>query len=142
MKKSKRIKPIIRIAESKEQHAAIELGRAQNQLQEQFNRLQDLLNYQQEYCARYEETGRSGVSIHKLQSFRSFLDKLEVAIEQQKQAVKLAEELVQKRKQQWFASRDKVKMYNKVSSNFVKAETKQEEKQEQKDTDERAQRFR
>ena len=140
MKKSKRIKPIIRIAESKEQKAATELGRAQNQLQEQLNRLQDLFNYRQEYHARFEQTGRMGVSIQTLHGFRSFLEKLETAIEQQQQSVKMAQDLVQRRKQQWFATRDKVKIYNNVADKYLSAETKQEEQQEQKDSDERAQR--
>ena len=141
MKKSKRIQPIIRVAESKEQKAATELGRAQNQLQEQLNRLQDLQNYRKEYQGRLQEAGRNGISVPKLQSFRGFLEKLETAVEQQKQAVKIAEELVARRKQQWFASRDKVKIYNKVATKYVNAELKQEEKQEQKDSDERAQRL-
>ena len=141
MKKSKRIQPIIRVAESKEQRAAVELGRAQNQLQEQVKRLQDLQSYQQEYRTRLQETGRNGISISKLQSFRSFLDKLEIALVQQKQAVTMAEELVASRKQQWFASRDKVKIYNNVATKYVNAELRQEEKQEQKDSDERAQRL-
>lgn len=141
MKKSKRIKPIIRLAESREQQAATELGQAQNRLQEQVNRLQDLLNYQQEYRAQYEQTGRMGVSINTLNGYHSFLQKLDSAVEQQKQAVKSAQDLVLRRKQQWFASRDKLKIYNNVSDKYRVAESKQEEQQEQKDSDERAQRF-
>jgi flagellar FliJ protein len=140
MKKSKRIRPIIRVAESREQKAATELGRAQAQLREQLNRLQDLINYQSEYRARYEQTGRQGVSIQTLHSFNRFLAQLETAIEQQKQAVTTAQDLVSSRRQNWFASRDKVKIYSNVADNYISAENKQEEQQEQKDSDERAQR--
>jgi flagellar FliJ protein len=141
MKKSKRLKPVIRVAQFKEQQAVIELGRAHHQLQEQLNRLYDLLDYRKEYQDRFEQTGRNGVSVNRLQSFRSFLERLETAIEQQKHAVEIAQDLLQKRKRQWFASRDKVKIYDNVSKKYLTVEIKQEDQQEQKDSDERAQRL-
>jgi len=140
MKKSKRIKPIIRIAENSEHKAAIELGRAQSQLRENLNRLQELLSYEQEYRARFEDTGRRGVSIQTLHGFRSFLEKLETAIEQQKQAVKVAQDLVTHQQKKWFASRDKLKIYGNVEDKFLSEEIRQEERQEQNESDERAQR--
>jgi flagellar FliJ protein len=140
MKKSRRMRPLRRVAESKEQQAATELGQAQQQLQAQINRLNELQNYKDEYLGRYQQTGQNGISVDRLQSFRSFLDKLELAVEQQKQAVKIAEELVDKRKRQWFSSRDKVKIFDNVISRIVDQELQKEEKQEQKESDDRAQR--
>ena len=134
------MQPLQRVAESKEQQAATELGRAQQQLQSQINRLNELLTYKDEYLCRYRQTGQNGISVDRLQSFRSFLAKLEVAVEQQKQAVKIAGELVDKRKHQWFSSRDKVKIFDNVINKIVDQELKQEEKQEQKESDDRAQR--
>jgi flagellar FliJ protein len=139
-KKSTRMQPLKRVAESKEQHAATELGRAQQQLQSQINRLKELENYKNEYFNRFQQTGQSGVAVETLQRFRSFLDKLEIAVEQQKLAVKTAGDLVAKCKLQWFTSRDKVKIYDNVISRFVDQEHKQEEKHEQKESDDRAQR--
>ncbi len=140
MKKSRRMQPLRRVAESKEQQAATELGQAQQQLQSQINRLNELLTYKDEYLGRFQQTGQNGISMDRLQSFRSFLDKLELAVEQQKQAVKIAEQLVEKRKHQWFSSRDKVKIFDNVISKIVDQELQQEQKQEQKESDDRAQR--
>lgn len=140
MKKSKRMQPLLRVAESKEQTAATELGQAQNNLQMQIDRLRELENYQNEYLSRFQQTGQAGISMSTLQSYRSFLSKLEAAVEQQKQAVKTAKELVDRRKKQWFASRDQVKIYNNVITRYVDDEIKQEEKLEQKESDERSQR--
>ncbi|WP_455209592.1 flagellar export protein FliJ [Kaarinaea lacus] len=140
MKKSRRMQPLRRVAESKEQQAATELGRAQQQLQNQIDRLNELLNYKTEYLTQFQQTGQNGMPVDRLQSFRSFLEKLDIAVEQQKQAVKIAGELVDKRKYQWFSSRDKVKIFDNVISKIVEQEHKQEDKQEQKDSDDRAQR--
>lgn len=134
------MQPLRRVAESKEQRAATELGKAQQQLQAQINRLKELENYKNEYFSQFQQAGQSGVSIDKLQSFRSFLDKLETALEQQKHAVKTAGDLVDVRKRQWFTCRDKVKVFNKVITRFVDQEHKQEEHHEQKESDERGQR--
>lgn len=134
------MQPLRRVAESKEQQAATELGRAQQQLQSQINRLNELLNYKNEYLSKFQQTGQNGIAVDRLQSFRSFLEKLELAVEQQKQAVKTAGELVDKRKHQWFTSRDKVKIFDNVINKIVDQEHKQEEKQEQKESDDRAQR--
>ena len=140
MKKSKRMQPVLRVAETKEQRAAIELGKAQNNLQTQMHRLSELQNYQSEYLSRFQQSGQNGMDINTMQSFRSFLAKLAAAVEQQLQTVKIARDVVEKRKQQWFATRGRVKIYTNVITRFVNDENKQEEKREQKETDERAQR--
>ena len=134
------MQPLRRVAESKEQRAAAELGRAQQHLQTQLARLQEIQNYQQEYLSRFEQAGMNGIAADKLLSFRNFLEKLDTAVEQQQQAVNTANDVVDQRKRQWFSSRDKVKIFNKVISNFVDQEFSQEQKQEQKETDEKAQR--
>ena len=140
MKKSKRMQPILRIAESKEKRAAIALGEAQSQLQMHIARLQELQNYQNEYINRFQQNGQNGVEISMVLSFKSFLEKLNQAIEQQKETVATANQLVENCKQHWFASRGQVKMYNNVITRFQSEETEALEKQEQKDLDERAQR--
>lgn len=134
------MQPLKRVAESKEQRAAIDLGRAQQQLQSQINRLQELETYREEYFNRFQQTGQNGVDVETLLSFRNFLDNLETALEQQKQAVKTASELVERCQRQWFTSRDKVKIYDNVIERFVDQEHKQEEKHEQKESDDRSQR--
>jgi flagellar FliJ protein len=134
------MQPLKRVAESKEQRAAIDLGQAQQQLQSQINRLKELENYRDEYFSRFQQTGQNGVAVETLLSFRSFLDNLEIALEQQKQAVKTANELVQRCQRQWFTSRDNVKIYDNVIVRFVDQENKQEEKHEQKESDDRSQR--
>ncbi|KPJ96325.1 MAG: hypothetical protein AMJ53_01015 [Gammaproteobacteria bacterium SG8_11] len=140
MKKSRRMQPLKRVAESKEQRAATELGHAQQHLKNQIDRLNELLNYKSEYLSRFQQSGQNGISVDRLQSFRSFLQNLELAVEQQQQAVRMAGELVDKRKRQWFTSRDKVKVFDNVISKIADQEIKQEEKQEQKESDDRAQR--
>lgn len=134
------MQPILRIAESKEKRAAVALGEAQSQLQMHVARLQELQNYQNEYINRFQQNGQNGVEITMVLSFKSFLEKLNQAIEQQKESVAAANQLVNNCKQHWFDSRGQVKMYNNVISRYQTEEAEALEKQEQKDLDERAQR--
>jgi flagellar FliJ protein len=138
-KKSKRMQPILRVAEIKEKNAAAALGEAQTHLQMQTARLQELENYYSEYVARFHQSAQLGIAISKVHSFNSFLEKLNQAIEQQKQAVKSAEELLQQRRQLWLANRGQVKVYNNVITRFQDEEHRAEEKKHQKDLDEHAQ---
>lgn len=140
MKKSQRMQPIRKVAVSKEQQAASALGEAQNQLQMQLQRLQELRDYQKDYASQFQQTGANGMDVASLMSFRSFLQQLEQAIEQQKQAVDAANALVDQRKKSWLASRGKVKIYDNVISRYHQEEIQQQDKKEQKESDDRAQR--
>ncbi len=139
-KKSARMRPLRRVAESREQLAATELCRAQQQLQVQLDRLKEMENYQTEYFTLFRQSGQGGIPIDKLRGFRSFLDKLETAVRQQKQIVKTAGEQVEELRRQWFSSRDKVKIFDNAISRLAGREQELEEKQEQKESDDRAQR--
>ncbi|WP_455203256.1 flagellar export protein FliJ [Kaarinaea lacus] len=140
MKKSQRMQPIRKVAVSKEQQAASALGEAQNQLQMQLQRLQELRDYQKDYASQFQQTGANGMDVASLMSFRSFLQQLEQAIEQQKQAVDAANALVDQRKKSWLASRGQVKIYDNVISRYHQEEIQQQDKKEQKESDDRAQR--
>jgi flagellar FliJ protein len=139
-KKSKRMQPILRVAESRQQQAAAAVGEAQSHLNMQQARLEELQNYYAEYVANMQQQMRVGAPITKVQGFKGFLVKLDQAIEQQKQSVQAAHQQLQQRKQVWMASRGQVKMYNNVISRFRAKELQAAEHREQKETDERAQR--
>ena len=139
MKKSDRFKPIAQIAVTRETHAARAVNHAQADVQEKQNRLEQLKLFYQEYVQQFEQQGKSGFDTKQLLSFRSFLGDLNKAIEQQKSMVAIALRIVDEKKQLWFEARKKVKIYEKVISNFQRDERYQEDKQEQSAMDEHAQ---
>ena len=140
MKKSKRFQSVIKVASAHERQAATALGDAQASLESQVARLEELLRYQEEYQLQFQRAGSLGVEARRIQDYRLFLDKLRQAIRQQQNMVEAAQRLVEERKQQWFRSRGKLKTYGNVMERFQTEERRQEDKREQKETDERAQR--
>ncbi len=105
MKRSKRLKPIAGLAHNSEREAAKALGQAVQVLNEGRDRLEQLKQYRQEYIARYEAMGSSGVSVAKINDYRAFLVKLRGAIQEQEKVVITASTELQERRRFWFSKR-------------------------------------
>lgn len=84
MVQSKRFKPVQRVAESRERKAARSFGQSQRLMHDQEARLEELRRYHEEYLQRFRESSQMGMSASQLQEYRAFLEKLEKAIEAQK----------------------------------------------------------
>lgn len=138
MKKSQRLKVIVDLNANKEQQALEELGKIIGKKQELQAQLENLQQYQQEYKDKYHSISESGVNIARLLEFRSFISKLEQAIEDQKQAVLDLEKKVISVRQNWERQHQKTKSLQKVCKAALMDETKREDKREQNEQDERA----
>ncbi len=141
MKRSKRLEPVVKVAENHKQQAAKALGDSQSALQQAEQRLNELNNYRDEYIQRFNANGALGMSAAKMGDYRLFLSKLSQAIEQQVELVRQAAAVVEQQRQQWFDRRGKVKMLDNVVSRFQAEEQRIVEKKEQIEQDERAQRL-
>lgn len=140
MKKSKRFKPVVRVAEAREKQAASALGEAQAHLQSQLARLEELQNYQIDYLQRLQATARQGITASRMQDFQRFLENLKVAIKQQETLVQIANRSLELKKQHWFENRGKLKSYDNVMERYITEENTQQNKREQIETDEHASR--
>lgn len=140
MKKSKRFKPVVRVAEAREKQAASDLGEAQAHLQAQVARLEELRNYQLDYQQRLTATASQGIQAARLQDFHRFLENLKQAIRQQETLVQIATRMVEQKKQLWFDKRGKLKSYDNVMDRYLHEENLEQDKREQKETDEHASR--
>ncbi|MCW8943499.1 MAG: flagellar export protein FliJ [Sedimenticola sp.] len=139
---SKRFQPVKRVAESRENDAARELGHSQKRMRDQEAKLDDLRRYHQEYLERFEATARQGMSANQMQEYRVFLEKLDVAIREQEKVVLASKSECVSRKEQWKEKRVRTQALGKVMDRFKSAELKVEEKREQDETDDRSQRGR
>ncbi|NOZ53393.1 MAG: flagellar export protein FliJ [Gammaproteobacteria bacterium] len=140
MKRSKKMQPVANVAELREREAAIALSKAQSVLQTQVQRLQELINYHTEYQQRFQVSGMQGINAFQVQGFLSFITNLQAAVDQQKEVISKARVLVQQKKQAWVASRGKLKAIDTIIDNYRNLEQKEQDKQEQKNIDELAQR--
>jgi len=140
MKRSKRLKPVVRVAESREQQAARALGEAQTRLAQAKQQLEELCQYRADYGRRLQQAGASGMGAARLDDYQQFLHKLGQAIEQQTRTIAQAAREVEERRSQWYILRGKVRMLDTVVCRYQDAEERQALRKEQQEQDERAQR--
>jgi flagellar FliJ protein len=140
MVKSKRLRPVQRVAKSKEQTAARELGDCRRMVQEQEQRLEELCRYHDEYLERFNSAARNGMSSTQLQEYRVFLNKLERAIKEQELIVLEKRSECSGHKEVWQQKRVRTEALGKVVSRYQKEERKENDVREQKESDDHGQR--
>ncbi|NOT13627.1 MAG: flagellar export protein FliJ [Methylococcaceae bacterium] len=141
MKKSDRIKTLVELKAEQEKNALKGLGIYQRKLTELENQVESLKSYRNEYQESFNQLGRDGIKISQVLEFKSFIDKLDQAIEGQEHAMCLCkEELMQKRKM-WESIHHKTNGLQKVLDSTIAVETQLKSRKEQSEMDERASRL-
>ncbi len=139
MTKSKRLKPVAKIAENKERDAARMLGDCQRVLKEHEARLEELITYRQEYTEHFQQLGKEGLPAGKAHEYRAFLHQLNLSIENQRERVESTQQELEEKKRYWTTVRSRAKALEKVVSNHIQQETRLEARKEQRESDEQAQ---
>lgn len=139
MTKSQRVKPVIKVAKNRENEAARVLADGQRIVQERRQRLAELRSYREEYRNKYRKQGSDGMNAQQLRTFRNFLAKLDQAVEQQEQQVQAAQRDLEQKKSQWLEKHFRTQALDNVRNRYLTQEQRQEQRAEQKDTDERSQ---
>ena len=140
MTRSKRMNPVVKVAESREQAAARILGEAQQQLTRQEQRLDELMAYRDQYSQQFQQSSGMGMGVARLQDYRVFLARLNEAIEQQKQVIVRCRQDCERQRCHWLSSRTRTQALGKVVERYQREERRAVERREQHDSDERAQR--
>ena len=139
MTKSQRLKPVTRVAENREQEAALAMAEAQQALNEREARLNELVGYRAEYHMRYKTASGVGMEAAQIQDYRHFIAKLDQAISGQLALVEAARNVHEETKRQWFATRSKSMALGKVVTRYRHEEVRSAERREQGEADERNQ---
>jgi flagellar FliJ protein len=142
MDRSERLEPVTRVARSREQDAARELGEYRKVLDALEARLAELSLYRDEYVQRMGACGADGIDAMKLAEYRGFIARLSEAINYQEAKVRDARTEFERRRRRWSATRTRVAALDKVVSGYEAEALKEEERREQRDLDERAARGR
>jgi flagellar FliJ protein len=139
MTKSQRLKPVTRVAENREQEAALAMAEAQQTLNECEARLNELVSYRAEYHMHYKAASSAGMEAAQIQDYRHFIAKLDQAISRQLALVDGARNVYEETKRQWFATRSKSLALDKVVTRYRHEEARSVERREQGEADERNQ---
>ena len=140
MKQSKRLKPIVELADSKEKAAIEELGRCQKQRNAEVAKLDQLKSFQEQYSNRLSVDAGKGITATHLVDYRMFLEKLTSAIREQEHLIGQIDEQLGMRKKTWESAR----RYKQGMSNLLDTSRQKEIriqlKREQGESDDRASR--
>jgi len=137
--RSKRMQPVARHAEQKEQDAVQLFVQAQKILAEAEQQLQQLLAYREEYAGHL--SSQVSQSVEQVRNFQAFISKLSRAIEQAHLDIASKKQVCEHHKQLWLKTRSRSQALNRVVEKYQYEELKQQEQIEQKEQDEHAQRI-
>ncbi len=139
MKKSERLSPVLKLEEMKEQASVKRYADARTQLTQEKQKLQQLIEYSQEYQEMVAEQGKVGITASRLQSYHSFINKLNQAISHQQQQLLLVQQEAEQQEQNWLRQRGATVNMGKLVTRYAHEEKLLTDKKEQKEQDEQAQ---
>jgi len=140
MTRSKRMQPVQRVAQNREQSAVQKLGQSQQNLDAQRVRLEQLRDYRDQYSRNFEQSGGSGLDATRIQDYRVFLNRLSEAIRQQEAVLEQCCCQHEQTRQQWAETRTHCQAIEKVVHRYRSDEQRQQDLREQKEQDECARR--
>ncbi|MCP5279584.1 MAG: flagellar export protein FliJ [Thiobacillus sp.] len=101
-------------------------------------RLEEIQGYKQEYQQRMTGAGQQGLEIHRLREYYAFLLKVDQAISHQEGEVDKARANWAAAHEKWLEQRRQVKAYEVLAQRHHQEARRQEEKRDQRATDEAA----
>ncbi|KXU89613.1 flagellar export protein FliJ [Paraburkholderia monticola] len=135
------IKTLIGLAQDDVDAAAQRLGRAQRERNDVQAQLDALVQYRDEYYARFTASAQSGMPAGNMRNFQAFIDTLDSAIEQQRKLLVTASARVEAAKPDWQRQKQKLGSYEVLQARGEAAEAKVAARREQRDADEFAARI-
>ncbi|MDO6564680.1 flagellar export protein FliJ [Amphritea sp. 1_MG-2023] len=139
MKRSKRLQVVLDLAERKRKQADQWLSQSQAKVQQGEATLAQLQSYYADYANSFYEKGASGVSPGQIHTHQAFMQKLRVAAEQQENALKMDRQQLEQVTTHWQSAYQHFKSVEMLVEKLKGQESKEAERQLQKELDERSQ---
>jgi flagellar FliJ protein len=138
VKSSIKLRPVVRVAEQREQSAASQLGGNMRQLELQQKQLDELIAYRAKYEQNYLTATQTGLSVAQVRDYQIFLTRLDNAIMEQRQVVMGSSQDKEASQVNWQGARGHSKMINKVVETRQQEERQQNNLREQRESDDNA----
>ncbi|SMG38846.1 flagellar export protein FliJ [Paraburkholderia susongensis] len=135
------IKTLIDLAQDDVDAAAQRLGRAQRERNDVEAQLDALVQYRDEYHARFTASAQNGMPAGNMRNFQAFIDTLDAAIQQQRDLLVAATARVEAAKPEWLRQKQKLGSYEVLQARGEAAEAKVATRRDQRDSDEHAARI-
>ena len=134
--RAKRFIPLVTLAKSREQAAALALGVCNQQVQKSQNQLQQLKQYRHEYTRQLLQGGNAGMDANMLKTYKDFIAGLDQAIKKQHLQVNASYRQYQQQRQVWMAQHRKKRVMEVAVEKFAAEEARQKNRKEQHELDE------
>jgi flagellar protein FliJ len=138
MSKNLPINTLIELAQEELDAATKKLGKLQQDRNEVEVQLNSLVNYRDEYHARFTASAQQGTTAQTLRNFQAFVDTLDTAISQQRTLLLMADQRIEAAKPEWRMKKQKVGSYEVLAARGEAVLAKKAARVEQREADEHA----
>jgi flagellar protein FliJ len=135
------LQPLVNLAHQKNDAATRKLGQLNQEQRAAQAKLDALLQYLEDYRARFQRAVRSGMGHADLRNFQEFINRLDEAIVQQRAVIEKTSRSVQVGVDELHSTTREMKSFDTLSQRHTAAAKKQEQKAEQQLQDEHAGNF-
>ena len=132
------LETLINLARRETDDAAKRLGASLKAVDEARQKHEMLVGYREEYVNRFQEAQAAGITPMAYRNFQAFMDKLDVAVKGQHDAITRAEQRSNQEKLAWQTAERKRVSYSTLNERADAAALKLENKRDQKQMDEHA----
>lgn len=136
MSRTRKLDPVIDMARKTTESELIKLAEQNALLQREQNQLDDLMQYRDEYLARFRQGDPMQMSAKKALDLRGFLAQLDQAIQAQQLQVNQSQQVVNRQQQNWLQARNKEQALDSLMARYRADEERKQQKREQRDNDE------
>lgn len=137
MARSKRLEPLARIAEHRQQDAAGRFKQSRERLARYQAKLEEMRRYRAEYLDGFGERGREGLRGDEIKRFQAFVAKLDETIGQLEGLVAGERSQVERDRALWLAKRARTKALDGAIEGLRRAEDLDQLLREDREADER-----
>lgn len=138
-KRSQRLKVVLDLAARKKQQADQLLAASRARVEKDKQQIAQLQVFLADYQQQYEDAGRQGFGISKLEIYQSFIRKIATALKQQENALRMNENELSVVERHWTQCYGQVVAMDKLIDKAQNQERQLEDKKLQQQLDERAQ---
>lgn len=131
------INKIAQLAKNQQEQSAQTLKHQQSHHQDKQTRLEQLLQFRQEYEQRLSNMGDTSIAARQLQDYRQFLTRLNQAIDQQHTDISKSQADVETARQAWIEKSQRHSALERLVAQADERLRQQRDKAEQNDADEK-----
>ena len=140
MKRAKRLEPVQHIVDEAQKRLAMSVAAFEKRLLDGEKKLDELVRYKAEYEQGFQQRAAGGIGVMEMRDYQAFLARLAEAIKQQQALVSRARAEAEAERVKWQEALKRSKALGHVVERWHAEERHVNERREQLESDERAQR--